>query len=166
MLGYKGKPHQNLWASRIHHIVWDHMQYTYVFIKCNSYIQAVFTDLHQECPTVCPLLCQHPQWKCIWLFGQDHQYHARSVDSMHHSHILWRGLICHKVHRKPTRSPDGGWVGSNWHGQFCCCSRSPPSHCSQGQWVLDITYEGVLVNIDKEKVRSVCKSQVTQGTYV
>ena len=99
-----------------------------------------WTDLLQECFAVCPLLCRHLQQWCIQLLGQGRQ-------SAHLNHWCWLCWQCIQLFQlaekadmsqstQETLLPDGEWVGSNWHGQLCCCSPSPPSHCSPGQWEL------------------------------
>ena len=101
-----------------------------------------WTDLHPESFSVCPLLCRHPQKWCILLLGQDHQ-------PAHLNHWCWQCWQCIQLFQlaemvdmsqstQETLLPDGGWVGSNWQGQLCCCSPSPPSHCSPGQWELSV----------------------------
>ena len=112
------------------------------FIYSSSCIQAACIHLDQECLVLHPPLCQHQQRQCIQLLGQGYQ-------SPHLSEWCWLcwqpALLAQLVKRvdmsqstQGTLLPDGGWVGSNWQGQLCCCSPSPPSHCSLGQWELEV----------------------------
>ena len=127
------------------------MAHVYKLYVCRQlygklFIQAACTDLHQECLSVCPLLCQHPQWRYILLLGEGHQsppWNQWCWQCWQHaplSQLVKRVDMSRST--LETLLPDGGWVGSNWQGQLCCWWPSPPAHCSLGQWELNMTDEG------------------------
>ena len=121
------------------------LQYN-ICVEIHLAIQAACSDLHQECFTVCPPLCQHPQWRYILLLGQSHlsppwnQWCWQCWQQAPLAQLVKRADMPQST--RQTLLPDGGWVGSNWQGQLCCCLLSPPAHGTRWLWELDITDEG------------------------
>ena len=109
---------------------------------CSRINDVAWAYLLLVCFSVCPLLCRHPQRWCIHLLGQGRQ----SPHLNHWCWLCWQCIQLFQLAEKVDMSqstqeillPDGGWVGSSWQGQLCCCSFCLPSHCSPGQWALGV----------------------------